>query len=249
VTPYYQDAACTIFHGDCREIMPQLPEAPSVSIADPPYGDTELVWDSIVQGWLGLVPGNSLWCFGSLRFFLGMQLDGWRFAQDLIWEKHNGSGLLADRFRRVHEQILHLYRGPWGGVFHEPVTTPDAVARRVHRRTKPNHWSKIRSNVFRAEDGGPRLQRSVIPVRSCHGYAIHPTQKPAGIVSPLIEYSSPRGGLVLDPFMGSGTTLRVAKDLGRRAVGIELSEHYCELAANRLRQESLDLGGRVEARA
>jgi site-specific DNA-methyltransferase (adenine-specific) len=119
--------------------------------------------------------------------------------------------------------------------------TRDAIARTVRRKTNPTHWSKISEGHFTSEDGGPRLQRSVLRVRSCQGDAEHPTQKPVGIVAPLIEYSSPRRGLVLDPFMGSGTTLRTAKDLGRRAVGIELDERYSEIAARRMSQSVLAL--------
>ena len=85
--------------------------------------------------------------------------------------------------------------------------------------------------------------RSVLRVHSCHGYAEHPTQKPIGIVSPLIEFSVPADGVALDPFMGSGTTLRAAKDLGRKAIGIEIHETYCEIAARRMEQEVLDFGG------
>ncbi len=83
--------------------------------------------------------------------------------------------------------------------------------------------------------------RSVLQARSCHGYAQHPTQKPIAVVSPLIEYSSPPGGTILDPFMGSGTTLRAAKDLGRRAIGIEIEEKYCEIAVQRLAQQVLPI--------
>ena len=73
--------------------------------------------------------------------------------------------------------------------------------------------------------------RSVIYEHSCHGTAINETQKPVPLVLPLIEYSCPPGGIVVDPFAGSGTTLIAARDLGRRAIGIELREDQCEKAA------------------
>jgi len=88
-------------------------------------------------------------------------------------------------------------------------------------------------------DGGPRLMRSVIQVRSSHGYAENETQKPVGILTPLIEYGCPPGGLVLDPFMGSGSTLIAARDSGRRAIGIDIREDQCEIAARRQRLGSV----------
>jgi DNA modification methylase len=70
---------------------------------------------------------------------------------------------------------------------------------------------------------------------------LHLTQKPSELVTELLSIAPP--GAVLDPFMGSGTTLRAAKNLGRRAIGIEIEERYCEIAAERCRQEVLDFGG------
>lgn len=67
----------------------------------------------------------------------------------------------------------------------------------------------------------------------------HPTEKPQGVMRWSIEQS--KGTVILDPFMGSGTTLRAAKDLGRKAIGIEIEERYCEIAARRLGQEVLAL--------
>lgn len=67
----------------------------------------------------------------------------------------------------------------------------------------------------------------------------HPNGKPESVVRDLMRRLSPPGALILDPFMGSGTTLRAAKDLGRRAIGIELEERYCAAAVRRLRQEVL----------
>lgn len=100
----------------------------------------------------------------------------------------------------------------------------------------------IERGEYQSHDGGPRLARSVQRVRSCHGHAVHPTQKPLGILEPLLRYSVPPGGLVLDPFAGSGSTLLAAKQLGMLAVGVEVDERYCEVAARRLDQGVLDFG-------
>lgn len=71
----------------------------------------------------------------------------------------------------------------------------------------------------------------------------HPTQKPEALMKWCITIAKPEPKTIIDPFMGSGTTLRAAKDLGRRAVGIEIEERYCEIAANRLRQGVLPFAG------
>ncbi|MGH9252244.1 MAG: DNA methyltransferase, partial [Acidimicrobiales bacterium] len=69
----------------------------------------------------------------------------------------------------------------------------------------------------------------------------HPVEKPVGLMRHLIFHCPPLAEVV-DPFMGSGTTLRAAKDCGRRAIGVEIEERYCEIAARRLGQEVLDFG-------
>jgi site-specific DNA-methyltransferase (adenine-specific) len=70
----------------------------------------------------------------------------------------------------------------------------------------------------------------------------HPNQKPLAVIKWVLSLAPDSPQTVLDPFMGSGTTLRAAKDLGRKAIGIEIEEKYCEIAANRLRQEVLQFG-------
>lgn len=243
---YYEHAGISIYHGDCREIVPCLGLADAV-VTDPPYGETNLEWDQWCPGWLAALVDRvpQIWCFGSMRMFWdhAEEFRGWRLAQDVVWEKHNGSGLHADRFRRVHENAVHLYRGDWTKLYKQ-VPKEEVEARRraakLLRSTKPQHFGKADTGAGYEYDG-TRLMRSVIAVRSCHGHAEHPTQKPEGIVRPLLEYSVPGGGMVWDLFMGSGTTLRVAKDLGMRAVGMEGREEYCEIAARRLSQESLPL--------
>ena len=94
-------------------------------------------------------------------------------------------------------------------------------------------------STYTSEDGGPKLMESVIYARSCHGYAVNETQKPEAIVAPLIQYSVPPGGLVVDCFAGSGTTLAVARKTGRRSIGIELREDQCQRIVERLSQREL----------
>ena len=234
---------CRLVHGDCMAILPSLQPVDAV-VTDPPYQQTSLAWDIWPAGWPDAVataikPTGSMWCFGTLRMFTDRwtEFSGWRMAQDVIWEKHNGSSLQNDRFRRVHEQAVQFYRGGWSGVYKGRVVTMDATARTVRRKGRPEHWGGIADHTFRSEDGGPRLMRSVIFARSQHGQAIHPTQKPEAIIEPLVINSCPPGGTVLDPFGGSGTTGFVALRTGRRAIIIEAREDYFDAMVSRFRAE------------
>lgn len=245
--PYFDDGTVSLYLGDCREILPALGITADCVIADPPYGETSLEWDVWPYGWLEAVApvSRSLWCFGSMRMFLEhggeFTASRWKLSQDLIWEKHNGSGFDTDRFKRVHESVTHWYRGRWDGIRHEvPATTVSEKAKsRFASRASGDHRGEIRG--ARYDYDGSRVMRSVIPVRSMHGRAIHPTEKPLGIIEPLVAYACPLGGLVVDPFAGSGSTLEAARQAGRRAIGIEGWEPYAELAARRLSQ--MILGG------
>lgn len=245
-TPYYDGGDVQLYHGDCREVLPALGQHYDAAMADPPYGETSLAWDRWPHGWVATVAAvtDSLWCFGSMRMLLERRTDfaAWTFSQDVVWEKHNGSGFAADRFRRVHEHATHWYQGAWSAVHHEVPTTPDAVARQVRRKQRPLHMGQIERGHYVSEDGGPRLARSVLAVRSMHGTALHPTEKPVGLLDPLIRYAVPPGGTVVDPMAGSGSTAVAARLAGRGAVLVEADERYCEIAARRLDQGVLDLG-------
>lgn len=164
----------------------------------------------------------------------GFACRGWKFAQDIVWEKHNGSNFHNDRFRRVHEHALMFYRGEWGDIYKNVQFTNDAKKRTVRRKQKPGHMGDIKESSYVSEDGGPRMASSVIKCRSCHGYAQHPTQKPVGIIEPIVRYSIPEGGVVIDPFMGSGTTGVACANLGRKFIGIEIEEKYFDIACERI---------------
>lgn len=230
MTPYYQDDLVTLYHGRFEEVLRQLgPIGADAVVTDPPYGETSLKWDRWPVGWPAVAAKHvqSMWVFGSMRMFLDRrhEFDGWKLSQDVVWK---------DRFKRVHEHALHWYRGKWGDVHHETPTTPDATPRAVRRKERPPHMGAIENSTYVSVDGGPRLMRSVLFRRSMHGRAINETEKPVDLITPLVAYAVPPGGLVLDLFAGSASTLVAARDSGRRAIGIEMRESQCEKAARRL---------------
>lgn len=248
LTPVYEDDLAALYCGDFREILPALGVTPTLVVADPPYGETSLGWDRWPGGWPAAVAASgarSMWCFGSMRMFLDRrdEFDGWRMSQDVVWEKHNGSGFAKDRFKRVHEHALHFYRGDWADVYHEVPTQPGEArpSATIRGRQQPTHTGVIGNSTY--EYGDTRIMRSVIYARSMHGTAINETEKPIPILEPLIAYGCPGGGLVVDVFAGSCSTLVAARALGIRSIGIELRPEQCEKAARRLGQGCLDLSG------
>lgn len=239
-------ASPRIMTGDCRTDLREFGPF-DLLIADPPYGDTSLKWDRRCEGWIEaaakmLKSTGSIWIFGSMRFFMDhgvkFKMAGLRYAQDVIWEKHNGSSFHADRFKRVHEHITQFYlaSSPWGNVFNEVQTTPDVIARSVRMKRRPSHMGNINAVPYHSEDGGPLLMRSVIYMRSTHGRAIHPTEKPDALIEILIRTSCPPGGLVGDMFAGSGAGAEAAMRAGRRYVGCEIDKDMANAANNRMAQ-------------
>lgn len=237
-----------ILTGNCLQILPTLPAASFDScITDPPSGETNCGWDRRVEGWIPLVadalkPNGSLWVLGSFRYVTSLLAElkehGFQHAQEVIWKKQNGSSFHVDRFRRVHEFAVHFYRGRWRKVYANPQYTLDATARTVRRQKKPPHWSPVGSSHYVSHAGGPRLMQSVLEVRNEHGRAIHPTQKPVGLILPLLDYSCPGGGRSLDPFGGSGTLGVAAKLHGSDATMIEGDVDMVAKAEARLRDEA-----------
>lgn len=240
--PYWADDTVSLYLGDCREVLPALGLVADLAVIDPPYQETSLAWDRWPDGWPAVLAGatRQMWCFGSMRMFLDRRSEfaGWRLAQDVIWQKHTGTGFAADRFRRVHEHALHWYRGGWNDLYRLPQREP---------RTGPAVNGPVRRSANRVAhagalgrstwiDDGTRLIQSVISAKNMKGRALHPCEKPAEVLRPLIAYSCPPGGLVLDPFAGSGSTLAVARELGMHAIGIEADPEYAEVIVRRLGQ-------------
>lgn len=233
-----------IITGDCRRDL--AGRGPfDMLIADPPYGDTSFDWDRHCEGWIETAhplvkKTGSLWVFGSMRFFMtfGPQFKavGWRLAQDIVWEKHNGSAFHADRFKRVHEHAVQFYRddAEWAGVYNDVQKTADATARAVRRKKGPPHTGHINAWSYESHDGGPRIMRSVIYMRSAHGRAIHGTEKPDALLEILIRTSCPVGGVIADLFAGSGAAAEGAMRAGRGYIGCEIDPEMATAARDRI---------------
>ncbi len=212
--PYYQDDAVTIYHGDCREILHQLGPVDLV-LTDPPYGIGEDGGDKLRYG-----PGRTHFAIPK--------------HEKLGWDKERPSQECFDAIMTI---------APWwiifGGNYFTDYLPPSSGWL---------FWDKLIGGDF--SDGELIYTNRSAGVRkfAVHSFKdlrggkdrCHPTQKPLDLIRWCILFF-PYAELILDPFMGSGTTLRAAKDLGRKAIGIEIEEKYCEIAARRMAQEVLAL--------
>jgi DNA modification methylase len=212
--PYYEEAGIQIFHGDCREILPQLGRF-DLLLTDPPYG--------IGIGRTSHADSGSVVGHGNRRVSK-------RSYTLQTWDDSPPD--LTDALDAAPYQIIF-----GGNYFPLPPSSCWLV------------WDKqVNGNFADCELAWTNLDK---PVRRIswlwNGFARengeerfdHPTQKPLGVMKWCIS-QAPTVETIIDPFMGSGTTLVAAKDLGILATGIELEERYCEIAANRLRQGVLE---------
>ena len=195
--PYYQEDGITIYHGDCRDVLPALPKAGLV-LTDPPYGLD-----------MAAKPFRS------------------RFAR-AGWDSAPATPELLDLVRSKGDvQII------WGGNYY---MLPPKQCFLVWDKQQPEDFSSAMCEIaWTSLDQAAKMFR-------CWALSyerFHPTQKPEALMRWCLKFAE---GDVLDPFMGVGTTLRAAKDLGRRAIGIEIEEKYCEIAAKRLSQQVLAFG-------
>jgi site-specific DNA-methyltransferase (adenine-specific) len=230
VKPYYEDASVTLYHGDCREVLP-LCDGVDHIITDPPYSDTThdgaRTGDSASAGVLvdfesvGVEDVRAVLASVSARRWAVLTVDwqhvlplkneppkGWKFIRHGVWVKPNGTPqFTGDRPAQGWEAIAILHAD---------------VAGRMR-------WN------------GGGLPATFT---QCKVAGLHPTGKPEALLCDFVTLFTDEDDLILDPFAGSGTTLVAAKKLGRRAIGIEREEQYCEVAARRLsiRFEHIDGG-------
>lgn len=270
--PYFDNGSVAIYHGDAREGLPCDPGAASCIVTSPPYNvglsydehDDRMGWDEYRQlaadscaamakamhprarSWVNVVPivpapipagdhsGRSLAKRVSLlalwdAALTASGLDIWDY---IAWPSHREPGTAWGSWESPSAPNM---RGGWETLI---VACTDGWARETPPEWKGwrdhvGNWTPLTSNVWRVTPvlGNSGLRRD------------HPAPFPIEIASRCIRLSTWPGELVVDPFMGSGSTLVAASRLGRRAIGVELSEAYCEIAARRLEQGGFDFGG------
>jgi len=204
MTPYYEEKGITIYHGDCRDILPDLPKVDLV-LTDPPYG---INIDTSIQKACGRIQHGKI---------IG---DGVPFDPTFLFT-------LNCEFILFGANNYHHLLPKGGGWIVWDKRSPDGSSDKVFGWPFELAWcSKDKvGKIYRIQHGGYLNADGT-------GKRVHPTQKPIMLMTAIMRdfKTSP----ICDPFVGSGTTLVAAKQLGRKAIGIELEEKYCEIAAKRL---------------
>jgi site-specific DNA-methyltransferase (adenine-specific) len=215
IEPYYREPAGVIYNCDCMDVLPLIPEKSiDLVLTDPPYGiDYQSARRTDKSQWKPKIYGDDE--YPSWIFDLikpEIAFMAW-CRWDVLEQMPKPKSLIVwDKGNHSMGDLSHEFGRQWEGCAFYP---------------GPNHsFTKRPKDIF----SFPKIP----PER-----LIHPNEKPKGIMLLLI-YCHP-GYIVFDPFMGTGSTLQAAKQLGRKFIGIEIEEKYCQIAVDRLKQEQLPL--------
>lgn len=238
---YYEKNGITIYHGDCLQIMPNLAKVDMV-LADLPYGTTYCSWDTVL-------PLDCLWkeftrltekamVFTSNQPFTTTLISSnlKLFKYEWIWDKENPSnfGNCNKQPLKQHENILVFGKPPY-----YPIKVPGKPNHIQGKRGKDRTAETARIDPSKAKDDttGLKYPKSILrfPKHSSQ-CKYHPTQKPVDLLCYLIRTYTLENEIVLDPTMGSGSSLVAAQYAKRNAIGIEVEEKYCEIAVKRLEE-------------
>lgn len=232
LTTYYEDKYCRIYHGDCRLIMPELAPV-DLLLTDPPY---EFTNKNLMSGFCGdretyQEISKNLSSFDPRDTYMDLFLDSTIYKHGYIFT----SKFHLDFYIRTAKQ----FGFNWDILIYGKNNPIPAKNNR--------YISSFEYLFFFRGDGAywnndaPFKCYSKIKMVNCKSSDFgHPTEKSVSVINELIQVSTKKEETIIDPFMGSGTTLVSAKNLGRYAIGIEKEEKYCEMAAKRLRQNVME---------
>ena len=239
MNPYYEDEQTTIYNGDCREILQAIPDdSVDIVLSSPPYNQ---IAATAASGMMKEFNHKQLSAYDGYND--DMEEEEYQNWQRAVFSEARGKcrGLcwINHKTRFRNKQGIHpLQIYPWP--FYSEVVWDRKVSITLNaRKFAPSHeylyafgephWWDDSQNIF-------LTVWQIMPEREIKG---HPCPFPLSIARRVISASCPPGGIAIDPFMGSGTTLLAAKLEGRRAIGIEKNREYCDIAVERLRQRVL----------
>ncbi len=261
IKPYYQDTYAAIYYGDCLEIMPELEPHVDMILADLPYGTTACKWDTVIpfeplwKEYKRLIKDNGAIVLTASQPFTSalVMSNPTMFKYEWVWQKPKASNFLLAKKQPLknYEDICVFYKKQC--VYNPQLTELTEQGKKRNKRKRESKFNRT-DTVF----GNTTHLKMQKYNNKSYGYPkaiikfnnvinnqfvqnlIHPTQKPIPLFSYLIRTYTNEGDTVFDNCMGSGTTLVAAKNLGRKAIGIEISQKYCDLAIERLKQEPLN---------
>ena len=237
--PYFESENIAIYHGDCRDILPHIRF--DFLLSDPPYGVTQQKWDSIesVTEVIAMAP-LAVFTTGERLLATLMTAMPDRYRHIWVWDRvnHNTDFLnAARRPMRAHE-LIAVFSKEAQYTF-TPIKRPGY--HKVRQTRASNGSGSYGVNQAEKDYGAVKTELHPQSIIAFPGgkttTQIHPTEKPVALFEYLIQ--SYPADVTVDPWMGSGTTLVAAKQCGRKAIGIEINEAYCESAAKRLQQGML----------
>ena len=228
-----------VIQGDCLEVMKKLPDrCIDLVLTDPPYGTTSNEWDKVVDFWSEfrrISRGGSI-VFSSQPYTSELICANKKeYKCSWIWNKGMTGNFAIAKYQplKVHEEIC-----VFGDVKYNPIMRKGKARFKGGSFKGNSNTGNLTSSKHYSEDYYPI---SILDFNNAgnRNDSQHPTQKPVSLLAYLIQTYSNPDDIILDPFLGSGTTVVAAKQLGRNYIGIEISEKYCSIARERLRQEIL----------
>lgn len=252
---YYQDDLVTIYHGDCCDVLSKLDEKIDLTVTSPPYDELRkyhgyhLNFEDVAKSLYQITQkgGVMIWVSGdavvkgsetgtSFKQALYFKEIGFNLHDTMIYQKHNFSKPSSNRYHQMFEYMFVLSKGA-------PRTFHPIMDRKNVYGGEMGSWGK---NTIRQADGtfkeNPRRRNTEYGKRYniwrliTEMKPLHPAQFPEQLAGDHILSWSNEGDIILDPFAGSGTTLKMAKLNKRKSIGIDISELYCEIAAKRCQE-------------
>lgn len=241
--PYFETKLGKLYCGDCLEIIPEF-EPVDLVLTDPPYGKTQNVWDDLerTKAAFDLLSDNNIvfTCQNpSTAILIVRYIKNFKWCD--VWHKSQAVGFLNAKIMplRQHEDIVVLSKKKMK--YNPQITKKHPKDIRPHGKTAASsnygNYNNERKRTIRIDETYPR---SVLYYENSQK-GLHPNEKPVGLMINLVLTYSDNRDIILDPFIGSGTTAIACEKLNRRWIGVEISEEYCEIAKQRIINETRQL--------